>query len=129
MNTYKLTLESLQKEKSTVQQILVNKNYETSTINKLSKNKKQERDTQKREWAKFTYIGKETSFITKLFKNTDVKVTFTTNNTIERRLATKQGTDQNKYNKSGIHQLTCPDCKIKYTGQKGRPFKTRFQEH
>jgi hypothetical protein len=30
---------------------------------------------------------------------------------------------------SGIYQLTCPDCKMKYTGQTGRPFKTRLQKH
>jgi len=77
----------------------------------------------------FTYIGKETRFITKLFTNTDVKVTFTIDNTIERRLATKHGTDQSKYDKSGIHQLTCPDCKMMYTEQIGRPFKIRFPEH
>jgi hypothetical protein len=76
-----------------------------------------------------TYFGKETRFITKLFKNTKVKVAFTTDNTNERRLATKHGTDQNKYDKSGIYQLTCPDCKKKYRGQMGRPFKIRFKEH
>ena len=25
--------------------------------------------------------------------------------------------------------MTCPDCKIKYTGQTGKPFRVRFQEH
>ena len=28
-----------------------------------------------------------------------------------------------------IDQLTCPDCEMKYTGQTGRPFKVRYQEH
>jgi hypothetical protein len=102
----------------------VNNNYEASALNKISKEKKQKRDPQKSKWAKFIYIGKETRFITKLFKNTDVKVTFTTENAIERRLATKHGTDHSKYDKSGIYQLTCPDCKMKYTGQTGRPFKS-----
>jgi hypothetical protein len=117
MKTYKLTPESRQKEENTVQQILVNNNYDVSTLNKFSKEKKQKRDTQKEKWAKFTYVGKETRFITKLFKNTNVKVRFATINTIERRLATKLGTDQNKYDKSGIYQLSCPNCKKKYTGQ------------
>jgi len=40
-------------------------------------------------WAKFIYVGKETRFITKIFKNTNVKVTFTTDNTIENLLATR----------------------------------------
>ena len=41
----------------------------------------------------------------------------------------KHGTDHSKYDKSGIYQLTCPDCKMKYTGQTGRPFRIRLQEH
>ena len=125
MKSYKLTPESQQNERNTIQQISVNNNYEASTLNKISKEKKQKRDTQKRKWAKFTYIGKETRFITKLFKNTDAKVTFTTDNTIERCLATEHGTDHSKYNKSRVYQLTCPDCKMKYTGQTRKPFKIK----
>jgi uncharacterized protein YgiM (DUF1202 family) len=112
-----------------VQQILANNNYQASTLDKFNKRKKQiqKHDTQ-RKWAKFTYVGKETRFITKLFKNTDVKVTFVTDNTIERRLAMKQKPNQTKYDKNDIYQLTCPGCKMKYTGQTGRPFKFRFKE-
>jgi hypothetical protein len=40
-------------------------------------------------WATFTYVGKETRFITKLFKDTNVKIAFTTDNTIGKRLALK----------------------------------------
>ena len=50
-------------------------------------------------------------------------------NTIGKRLTIKQETPQNKYEKSGVYQLTCPECKMKYTGQTERPFKVRFQEH
>jgi len=67
--------------------------------------------------AKFTYIGNATRFTTKLFKNTDVEVTFTRGNTTERHLATEHETDESKYDKSGIYQLTCPYSKMKYTGQ------------
>jgi len=45
--------------------------------------------------AKFTYVCKETSFVTKLFKDTNVKIAFTTDNTIEKRLALKQEAPQN----------------------------------
>jgi hypothetical protein len=34
----------------------------------------------------FTNIGKETRSITKIFKNTDIRITFKTSNTIERNL-------------------------------------------
>jgi len=33
-------------------------------------------------WAKFTYVGKETEFIAKLFKISNLKIAFTTQNTI-----------------------------------------------
>ena len=32
-------------------------------------------------------------------------------------------------NRSGICQLTCPDCRKKYTGQSGRSFRKRCDEH
>ena len=56
-----------------------------------------------------------------LFKDTNIKVSFTTDNTIGKRLTTKH--------KNGVYQLTCPNCEKKYTGQTGRHFKVRFQEH
>jgi len=80
-------------------------------------------------WAKFAYVGKETRFIIKLFKDTNVKIAFTTDDKIGKRLTLKQEAPQNKYDRSGIYQLTCPNCKMKYTGQTGRPFKVRFQEN
>jgi hypothetical protein len=46
MKSYKPTPESQQKERNTIQQILVNNNYEASTLNKISKEKK--RDTKKK---------------------------------------------------------------------------------
>jgi hypothetical protein len=33
------------------------------------------------------------------------------------------------YNQSGIYQLKCNDCSLKYIGQTGRTFKTRYKEH
>ena len=36
-------------------------------------------------------------------------------------------TDQ--FTKSGIYQLTCPDCNKKYIGQKGSSFQMRYCEH
>jgi len=66
-------------------------------------------------WAKFTYIGEGTTYITKLFRNTNVNATFTTNNTLGKHLAIKQGTPpQNKHEKCEIYQLICPDCSMKY---------------
>jgi len=34
-----------------------------------------------------------------------------------------------KYAKSGVYKLTCPDCNTAYEGQTGRSFAVRFNEH
>jgi len=44
----------------------------------LHKKRRLNHNVQKQIWAKFTYIGKETKFITKLFKDTNVMIGFTT---------------------------------------------------
>jgi len=81
-------------------------------------------------WAKFTYISKETKFITKLFKNLSIRIAFTTNNSIGRLLSQKTNHISNsKLDNSGVYRLTCPDCQMKYVGQTGRSFRISFQEH
>jgi hypothetical protein len=85
--------------------------------------------TEKTHWSKFTYFGKETRSFTKVFKNTRIKVTYSTNSTLEKLLTKKHYPLKDKYENSGIYQLTCPTCSMKYTGQTGRSFRTRFQEH
>jgi hypothetical protein len=84
---------------------LINNKYDASTLNKINsrrKEKKEEKDNQNGKCAKFTYVGKETGIITKLFKNTNVKIAFTTDNTTERILPTLHKQVQYKYDKCGI---------------------------
>ena len=52
----------------------------------LHKKRRQNHNVKTQKWAKFTYIGKETRFITKLFKDTNTRIMFTTNNTIGKHL-------------------------------------------
>jgi len=80
---------------------------------------------EKTKWAKFTYVGRETRAVTKIFKNTNIKVTFGTDNTIGKLLTTRHEHTRSKYDNSGI----CPTCSMKYTGQTRRQFRVRFQEH
>ena len=90
MKTYP---ENRQKERDNIRQILTNNKYDASSLGKFNNKKKRQRqNNQKKRWAKFTCVGKETRFITKLFKNTNVKVAFTTDNTIGKRLTIKQET-------------------------------------
>ena len=85
METYQLTPEN-RKEKDSIRQILTNNKYNAYTLEKFNKKKEQRQNNQKQWWAKFTYVGKETRFMTKLFKNTKVKVASTIDNTIGKRL-------------------------------------------
>jgi hypothetical protein len=85
-------------------------------------------ETQKLMWATFTYYGDDTSTITKLFKNTNIKIAYKTINTIKNHLKPKKLVID-IYNQSGIYQLKCNDCSLKYIGQMGRTFKVRYSEH
>jgi hypothetical protein len=88
----------------------INTVHKTQDIpsNRLENNKK---------WAAFTYVGKETRHITKLFKNMNIKPAFRTTNTIKKHLFPNQRT-VDIYDKS--------DCPRQYIGQTGRTFKVRF---
>jgi hypothetical protein len=74
------------------------------------------------------YIGKESKFITKLFKDFNIGIAFHTRNTIE-SLLSKHNQRYSKYNQCGVYELKCKNCSNIYTGQTGRSFKTRFKEH
>jgi hypothetical protein len=41
----------------------------------------------------------------------------------------KQHPRTDKYNKSGIYRMKCLDCPLKYIGQTGRAFYTRYKGH
>jgi hypothetical protein len=51
-----------------------------------------------------------------------------TTNTIQKQL-THRKPITDKFTRSGIYKLTCPDCKKAYVGQTGRNFYTRYNEH
>jgi hypothetical protein len=51
-----------------------------------------------------------------IFRRTNIKIAFRTQNTIGNRLLQKQKTDD-EYTTSGIYKLTCPICNKAYVGQ------------
>jgi hypothetical protein len=129
-DTYNLNDASRINENNVIHQTLYNNNYDTTFLHKPPKTPTHpDKSAQDKKWVRFTYFGKETKFITKLLKNTSVKGSYTTRNTINRLLSTHNHIQQDKYEKSGIYKLTCPDCKKAYIGQTGRPFSVRFREH
>ena len=113
-----------------MKQIIHNNKYDISILSRVHNNKiKQEQDNRQKRWAKFTYAGSETRHITKLFRNTNIKVTYTTNNNLGKLLDTHKTQKQNKYDMNGVYQLKCPTCHKKYISQTGRLFHVRFHEH
>jgi hypothetical protein len=131
LNSYHLEDNEYNEEKHTIQDILSNNGFPTLT-NKAHTHKhspptpRNAPDSQK--WATFTYTGKETTFITNLFKKTNIKIAFRTNNTITNLLTTKHKLTD-KYSGSGVYKLTCQSCSKAYVGQTGRSFNVRYNEH
>jgi chromosome condensin MukBEF complex kleisin-like MukF subunit len=81
----------------------------------------------KRKWVSVMFSGNYVRTITTLLKNTNIKIAFRTNNTIDNILDERITT--NKYEQTGIYRLTCAECKKVYIGQTGRTFKIRYKEH
>jgi len=130
INTYDLDYTRKQIETNRVKQIVRNNKFDTSILNRFNIGKtKREKDSRQKRWAQFTYIGKETRQVTKLFKNTKVKVAYMTKNKLEKLLKPQNTRQPNKYEKNGVYQLECLTCHKIYTGQTGHPFHIRFREH
>ena len=132
MNTYQLSQSAVKQEENTIIQILSNNKYDPSILDKIKHKKEKPKPKQNNinhKWAIFTYTGRETLFITKIFKKTKVKITFSTNNTVKKLLSEKPEQTTSIFDKSGIYQLECPTCSMRYIGQTGRPFRTRYQEN
>jgi hypothetical protein len=85
-------------------------------------------NTQRTKWAKFTYVSKETGLLTKL-SETNIRIAFTTRTNNGQLLSKQNSSQQNKYDTSGVYQLTCQDCVREYIGQMGRSFHIIFIEH
>jgi hypothetical protein len=73
MITYEMSPENKQREGRAIQQILGNNKYDPSIIKEIKHKKKDQAQEEKIKWAKFTHIERETTFITKAFKNIKVK--------------------------------------------------------
>jgi len=84
--------------------------------------------TTKQKWASITFVGKETSYITNIFRKTELKIAFRTTNTLGNPLSHKNPTPD-KFSLLGVYKLTCPNCNKTYVGQSGKRFATRYKEH
>jgi len=74
----------------------------------------EKRTTDKKRWAKFTYIGKEIRQVTKRSKNTNVTVAYMTKNNLEKILKSQNTPQPNKYKKKEFTNLSVSHA-TKYT--------------
>jgi hypothetical protein len=133
INTYPLTKQNHYTEIQIVNHFLKANEYNQlkteELIQKKERHTQNEINKQKHEkWAKFTYIGKETKYVTKYFREYNINIAFSTKNTIEKLINRKVKTP-NKFEQCGVYKLNCNSCHKAYIGQTGRNFKTRFKEH
>jgi phosphoribulokinase len=76
----------------------------------------------------FTYYSPRIRKITKLFKHTNVGISFKSTNTIQQLTKPKLPSKSQEHDKSGIYKLICNTCQISYNGQTSRSLKQRYQE-
>jgi hypothetical protein len=107
MGTYPMRKEAKGNELNTIQDILHNNKYNktlsTRHSNEHKPNKNTDRQHQKTEWIIFTYSGKETKKVTKLFKETQIGTALRTRNTIQNVVKPLPLTD--KYGRNGVYEM------------------------
>jgi hypothetical protein len=129
LDTYNLQHEEYQQELLMIHNILHNnsfpirphKSHTRNPVNPITP-----RTTHK--WASFTYVGKETTYITNIFKRSEPKIAFRTTHTLGNML-THRNHPPVDFSSSGVYKLICPDCHKAYVGQTGRQFAIRYKEH
>lgn len=65
-------MEYTRKKYDTIKQILYNNKYDVKVLGRIKAHKEAKTKTKtniKTKWARFTYVGREAKFITKLYKN------------------------------------------------------------
>ena len=130
LNSYYLHKKKYQQVVNISHNILHNNFFPIRPLNPPIFMPKQQRDlpTPKHRWATFTYISKETAYVTNIFRRSDLRIAYCTNNTIHNHLIHKDWISD-KFSLSGVYKITCPDCMKAYVGQTGRSFIIKYNEH
>ena len=85
-------------------------------------------ETKTKKWALFTFHSPTIRQVTNIFRDTNLKITFRTNNTLQNILNTRQH-NTNTYAQSGIYKMDCHTCNNSYIGQTGWTLNARYKEH
>jgi len=91
LNTYQLRKEEYQQEENIIHNIRYNNSFPIQPQIPPNRNPNQQQisPTCKQRCATFTYVGKETTYITNIFKHSDISIAYHTNNTIQNHLIHK----------------------------------------
>ena len=68
------------------------------------------------------------NIFTKIFRHTNIKIAYRTNNTIQENFTPKTHNHE-KVSATGVFRLTCLDCSKAYIGQTERYLSKRYNEH
>jgi hypothetical protein len=129
LNSYKLQPAEYKQEENIIHNILHNNAFPVlSQKSTPPPPTHPEKKPTARTWATFTYMGRETTFITKLLQQTNIRIAYRTSNNLL-RLLTPNRQPPDPLTHSGIYRLSCPDCRKAYIGQTGRDFRTRYNKH
>jgi len=111
LDNYHLPPDRRQNEDNRIQQILQNNGYSTPALPLTSNYKKNQPPSEKPLRDRFSYCSRETRAVTKAFKNTKIKVTYSTKNTLQKLLMGNHHLpEKSKYVKSGLYQIICHTC-------------------
>jgi len=97
LNTYHLQHDEYKEELDTIHDIMLNNRFPIHTNIPLTPRQPTTTPSQKpgktaHKWAPFTYLGRETTFITNIFKKADIRIALRTNNTLQKLLMPKPQT-------------------------------------
>jgi hypothetical protein len=128
MNTCFISKDNKQQELQQIKIMLEINKYTPHILKnkKLKNNKHKTINTEKPKLGTFTYIGRETRTIARHFKNTNLRLGYTTKNTIQNHLQPRRPNTE-KHSKSGLYKLSCKECQLQYIGKGGRNFKIRYE--
>ena len=120
------------KELNIITNIAINNGYKKDDIMLMYHRLQQRKtsnpnDNTEQIWVPYTYSGSYVRKITKLFKNTNIRIAFRVKHTLGKILNREHNI--NPYEQSGVYKLTCQTCQHVYIGQTGRKLTTHYNEH
>jgi hypothetical protein len=120
LNSYNLNIDEYQQEENIIHNILRNNSFPILSHTRLTPKQRPPLPPPEKghRWVTFTYSGRETRYITNLFKHSNLQIAFRTNNTLHSHLSNNTH-HEDKFTRSGVYKLTCPDSGKAYVGQTG----------